>query len=266
MKKVITIQDISCYGQCSLTVALPILSKQKLETIIVPTAILSTHTAFNNYTYKDLTDEMSKIRKHYEELNLKFNGIYTGYISNKAQADNILEYFSSFGKNALILVDPAMADNGKIYEGLSSSIVDCQNALCQKANIIVPNVTEACLLLNIEYKENYSKNWIEDIAKKLHEKYNNKIVITGVSFKRNSIGVLIYNEDRIRYYFTLKSETSYHGTGDIFSSVLFGKLLNSNTLFSSAQLACDFVYKAILETNKDTHPYGVSFEKVLNLL
>ena len=153
-KKILTVQDISCYGQCSITVALPILSHYGIETAILPSAVLSTHTSgFTNFTVHDLTDEMPKIINHWIDENIRFDAIYTGYIGNKVQFDYILDNKDRLlNEGGLFIVDPAMADNGKMYYGLDEFIVLGMKKMCMQADYILPNITEACFLTGIEYK------------------------------------------------------------------------------------------------------------------
>ena len=193
MKRILTIQDISCLGQCSLTVALPIISALGVEASVLPTAVLSTHTMFKNFTFCDLTEEMPKIEKHWIDENLKFDGFYTGYVGSIKQIEYISSIMDSCGKDAAIkVVDPCMADHGKLYPGFSVDFPKEMLKLCKKADVIVPNLTEACLLLDIEYKE-YDKEGLENIAKSLAEITNANVVLTGVSFEADKLGTLTYD-------------------------------------------------------------------------
>ena len=147
MKRILTIQDISCIGKCSLTVALPIISALGVETAILPTAVLSTHTMFNNFTFHDLTDEIVPITKHWKEENLDFDIIYTGYLGSARQIDLVADLFDEFKtENNLTIVDPVMADNGKLYPGFDEAYATQMTSLCAKADIIIPNITEASYL------------------------------------------------------------------------------------------------------------------------
>ena len=144
MKRIVTIQDISCVGKCSLTVALPIISAMGIETAVIPTAVLSTHTAFKNFTYRDLTGDLPKIAKHWKQEKFNFDGIYTGYLGSIEQIDILKEFFKQFKTpNNFIFIDPVMADNGKLYAGFDEKFVREMKELCKMADIIVPNLTEA---------------------------------------------------------------------------------------------------------------------------
>lgn len=270
MKRILTIQDISCLGQCSLTVALPIISSFGIEASVLPTAVLSTHTMFKNFTFCDLTEEMPKIEKHWIDENLKFDGFYTGYIGSIKQ----IEYISSImdtckNNNAINVVDPCMADNGKLYPGFSVDFPMEMLKLCKKADVIVPNLTEACLLLGIEYKE-YDKQGLEKIAKDLAFITKASVVLTGVSFDINKLGTLTYNKNsnEVTYYFTKKVPAMFHGTGDCFASSFFGALIKGYSLEEASGIACEFTVRAIENTydDKDIHWYGVHFEEALKYL
>ena len=223
MKRIVTIQDISCVGKCSLTVALPIISAMGIETAVIPTAVLSTHTAFKNFTYRDLTGDLPKIAKHWKQEKFNFDGIYTGYLGSIEQIDMLKEFFKQFKTpDNFIFIDPVMADNGKLYAGFDAKFVKEMKKLCKMADIIVPNLTEASYMLEKEYKEIYSEQEIKDILIELSNLGPKYVVLTGVSFKDNKLGVMSYNKETNEFftYFNEKIPTKYHGTGDIFASTL----------------------------------------------
>lgn len=271
MKRILTIQDISCLGQCSLTVALPIISAFGIEASVIPTAVLSTHTMFKNFTFCDLTEELPKIEKHWLDEKLDFDGFYTGYVGSVKQIDYILSIFNSCAKkDALRVVDPCMADNGKLYVGFPTDFPKKMLKLCQAADVILPNLTEACLLLDIEYRTDFSKNELEAMVKKLANMTNASVILTGVSFNDKELGAMIYNlaKDRVSYYFTAKVGASFHGTGDCFASSFFGAYIKGKSLEEAAGVACEFTYLAIAATydDRNTHSYGVHFEPALKYL
>ena len=268
MKKIVSIQDISCYGQCSLTVALPILSAYGIETAILPSAILSTHTSgFSNFTCLDLTDEMPAIVNHWIDEGITFDAIYTGYIGDTRQFDLINNTKSQIlKKDGLFIVDPAMADHGKLYPALNEDIVAGMRSIVKETDVILPNLTEAAFLLDIPYNENYNKDDIKDILVKLSEMGPKISILTGVSFKDGELGAIAYNKETGEYvsYFAEKISKSYHGTGDVFSSVAVANLVNGTSVENALQNACEFVVKSIKNTLADTtHNYGVKFESVL---
>lgn len=265
MKRIVTIQDISCVGKCSLTVTLPIISAMGIETAVIPTAVLSTHTAFKNFTYRDLTGDLPKIAKHWKQEKFNFDGIYTGYLGSIEQIDILKEFFKQFKTpDNFIFIDPVMADNGKLYAGFDANFVKEMKKLCKMADIIVPNLTEASYMLEKEYKEIYSEQEIKDILIELSNLGPKYVVLTGVSFKDNKLGVMSYNKETNEFftYFKEKIPAKYHGTGDIFASTLVGAITNNNTLEEGLEIAVDYVWETINDTYKTNKKdaYGVNFE------
>lgn len=265
MKRIVTIQDISCVGKCSLTVALPIISAMGIETAVIPTAVLSTHTAFKNFTYRDLTGDLPKIAKHWKQEKFNFDGIYTGYLGSIEQIDILKEFFKQFKTpDNFIFIDPVMADNGKLYAGFDANFVKEMKKLCKMSDIIVPNLTEASYMLEKEYKEIYSEQEIKDILIELSNLGPKYVVLTGVSFKDNKLGVMSYNKETNEFftYFKEKIPAKYHGTGDIFASTLVGAITNNNTLEEGLKIAVDYVWETINDTYKTNKKdaYGVNFE------
>jgi pyridoxine kinase len=266
-KRTAAIHDISCFGRCSLTVALPILSSAGIETSVIPTAVLSTHTGgFTGYTFRDLTHDIRPISKHWQSLDLEFDSIYTGYLGSFEQIEIISEFFDNFHtKNNFIIVDPAMADNGKLYTGFSSDFPKGMLKLCQKADIIVPNLTEAAFLLDKPYNPGpYTKEYIEDLLFNLGSLGPQKVVLTGVTFDSGKLGAASYDKvtGKISYAFSEKIEGYYHGTGDVFACALLAALLNEFDLSESTQVAVDFTVESIRKTKAAGTDirFGVNFE------
>lgn len=272
MKKVLTIQDISCVGQCSLTVALPIISACGIETCILPSAILSTHTlGFSGYTFRDLTEDLPLISSHWQKEKINFDAIYTGYIGSIKQIEYIKDIIDRFKNNhSPIIVDPAMADHGKLYYGFDYEFVEQMRTLCQKADYIIPNITEACLLLNKPYFETYTKEDIINLLKELTNLGPNRVVLTGVSFDEKYLGCAIYDKtiDKVDFCFNEYVPIIFHGTGDIFASCFVGSIMNDKSFYDASQIAVDFTLSAIKNTINDAkeHWYGVHFEKALPFL
>lgn len=269
-KKVLTIQDISCYGKCSITVALPVISSMGIETVILPTSILSTHTSgFTNYTYHDLASELTKITKHWESINLKFNCIYTGYIGKAFLVEKITDYINEIkDNNTLVVVDPVFADGGKIYPGMDLMYVEKVKQLSSVADLIIPNITEACYLANKPYLTvPYTKEEINDLAICLAKDLKvNNIMITGVKYEQNEIGVSYYNHQtgETKAVFTEEIPIMYHGTGDLFSSVIVGSLMQGLTIEEAMKVAAEFTKDCIKYTyQKIGNCYGVLFEENL---
>ena len=268
-KRILTIQDASCVGQCSLTVALPIISACGIETAVLPSALLSTHTAgFTGFTVLDLTDEFPKIAKHWEKEGITFDGVYTGYVL-ESQIDYINEICQKFNKG-LKIIDPVMADHGSFYYGFDEKFAKKMATLCFGADVILPNLTEAAFLLGEECRlSGYDKEYIEGLCKRLVEKLNVKcVVLTGVSFEPDKLGVCVYENGEYSYYFTQKVARNFHGTGDIYSSAFVAGYVLGNDALKSASIAADYTVEAMLLTMpyKDTHSYGVFFEKALPTL
>lgn len=270
-KRILTVQDVSCVGQCSLTVALPIISACGIETAILPTGILSTHTAnFTGFTVLSMTDEIAKIMRHWESEKITFDAIYTGYIL-KDQMSLIGELCKKFNKGYKI-IDPVMADNGNFYYGFDEKFAKEMLNLCKNADIILPNLTEAAFLLGeTPVLEGYDEKYIIDLVKKLAEKTKAKnVVLTGVSFDPSLLGVAVYKKgDKApNYYFGEKISRNFHGTGDIYSSAFVGAFLNGKSVFESAKIAVDFTIKCMKNTisDADKHVYGVFFEQILPYL
>ena len=263
--KILSIQDISCYGQCSLTVALPVLSCYGHETVILPSAILSTHTGgFTGFTVHDLTDEMPKIINHWKKEGIKFDAIYTGYIGDPRQFDYILDIKENMLKEGgLFFVDPAMADHGKMYYGLGEKIVEGMKKLCKEADYILPNITEACFLTKTEYKEVQDEAFIKTLLTRLYNLTGKTVILTGYE-KGDKLGAISYDgKEEVRVLKT-RENPSYHGTGDIFSSVIIGNILNGKNMEETLDDACTFIVESIKATKDDKeHGYGVKFEKVL---
>lgn len=267
-KRVAAIHDLSGFGKCSLTVALPILSAAGIETSALPTAILSTHTGgISGYTYRDLTEDMRPVMKHWKSLDIKFDAIYTGFLGSFEQLDIVKEFFDAFRQeDNLILVDPVMGDNGELYTVFTREFAAGMRMLCQKADIIVPNLTEAALLLDEPYHPGpYTHAYIESLLRKLGALGPQKVVLTGVYFKEDELGAATYDRttDTIDYVFTQKRPGYYHGTGDVFASALLSALLNDFSLIDAAAIAVHFTTDSIRRTYKAKTDYrfGVNFEQ-----
>ncbi|MBQ3145815.1 MAG: pyridoxamine kinase [Clostridia bacterium] len=271
MKRIVTIQDISCVGKCSLTVALPIISAMGVETAVVPTAVLSTHTMFKNFTFRDLSTDIPLIQKHWKEEKINFDSIYTGYLGSIEQIDMLKDFFKEFKTpDNFIFIDPVMGDNGKLYTGFNQEFADEMAKLCNLADIVVPNLTEASYMLHKEYKENYTEEEIKELLIELSNLGPNKVVLTGVSFKENELGVMSYDKQTNQFftYFREKINVKYHGTGDIFASTLVGALVNEKSLEEALKIAVDYVWETINDTyiEKKEDAYGVNFESKIPYL
>ena len=271
-KRVLTIQDISCLGQCSLTVALPIISACGVETVILPSAVLSTHTGgFTGYTFTDLTDDIPKIMEHWVKSEQKFDCIYTGYLGSITQIDYVSKLIDNvLVEGALKIIDPAMADNGSLYYGFNEEFVKNMAKLCGKADVVLPNITEAAFMTGIEYKaEGHDEAYIMTLLQGLKKLGAKKAVLKGISYEPGRIGVAVYDcvNEELQYYFTEKVPKSSHGTGDCYASAFTGAVMQGKNDLEAASLAADFVVSSIKKTiDDDDHWYGVKFEQALPML
>jgi len=270
LKRVAAIHDISGFGKCSLTVALPIISAAGIEVSVLPTAVLSTHTGgFTGFTYRDLTEDMQPITDHWKSLDISFDAIYTGFLGSFEQLDLVTKFFETFKtKDNIILVDPVMADNGELYKIFSPEFALGMRKLCEKADIIVPNLTEAALMIGEQYNPGpYSQSYIENVLKKLSALGPRKIVLTGVFFDDEELGAATYDAvtGEIAYSFGKRIPGYYHGTGDVFGSALLAAILNDFPLNESAAIAVRFTASAILKTAQAGTDirFGVNFEQTI---
>ena len=268
MKRILTVQDISCVGRCSLTVALPIISAAGVEAGILPTAVLSTHTMFKKFTFCDLTGEIEKISETFKELELDFDAIYTGYLGSFEQLKLVSELFDrNRGKECKIVIDPVMADNGKLYPGFTPEFAKEMAKLCGKADLIVPNLTEASFMLDVPYNPNYDEDYIKYLLKKLCTLGCRKAALTGISFDKSKLGVYSYDSETEEFFYYANDylPVSYHGTGDIYASSLVGALMRGHSVNSALKVAVDFTLECIKLTmaDEDRRTYGVNFEQAL---
>lgn len=267
-RRVLTIQDISCIGQCSLTVALPILSACGLETAVLPSAILSTHTGgFSGFTFRDLTQDMPGIADHWRKEGLGFDAIYTGYLGSIRQIDMVKDIFRDLGANSLRIVDPAMADHGKLYKGFDGDYVQAMKGLCAQADYALPNITEAAMMTGNPFKTSYDRAYIDTLLEGLVKLGCKNIVLTGVGYEEGKTGVVVYENGEYFYHSHGKEPNNCHGTGDIFASSFVGALLRGKTPQRAAAIAAEYAVECIRCTQKiPGHWYGAAFEPVLGKL
>lgn len=262
-KRILTIQDISCIGQCSMTVALPILSACGHETVILPTAVLSTQTGvFEKPHIRDLTADIPGICEHWRREEMDFDFIYSGYLGSIREigcVQQILDTMLAPGGKSI--VDPAMADHGKFYSGFDEQYAAEMKKLCQRADVIIPNITEAAIMTGLPYREAYDEDYIRKLAEGMEAEC---VVLTGVSCGPEQTGIAVYQKGELSFYSHKRIPGRYHGTGDIFASVLVGALAGDREFFQAARIAADFTCRCIENTFKaPAHRYGVKFEPVL---
>lgn len=239
-----------------------------IETSIIPTAVLSAHTIFEGHTFRDLTNDIPKIDEHWKKEGFTFDAIYTGYLGSQKQIEIMLDFFNDFkSENNFILVDPVMADGGVLYDNFNSEFPRKMRMLCEKADVITPNLTEACLLTESEYKNKYDEKYIDDIIFKLSEIGANNIVLKGVELN-GRYGIICQSKKERQYITHEKLQGTFYGTGDIFASVLTGAMTRGESVFEAANTAADFTLECIKSTVKDEDSrfYGVNFEEALPLL
>lgn len=269
MKRIVTIQDISCLGKCSITVALPIISAMGVEAAIIPTAVLSTHTMFKGFTCKDLDDQIVPITDHWKNEGIKFDGIYTGYLASGQQIATVMSVIDKLKDDTLVVVDPAMADNGKLYPAFDSEFPKEMAKLCGKADIVLPNITEASFLTGSEYKTEYDESYIDGLLKKVAALGSKKVVLKGVVLD-GKYGVICYDSrtGEKTMYSHEKIPVSYHGTGDVFSSTFVGAVMRGKTIKEAVRLAADYTVECIRITysREGANWYGVDFETAMPFL
>ena len=269
MKRVMTIQDISCIGKCSLTVALPILSAAGLETAVIPTAVLSTHTAFNRFEFFDLTDKIQPIADHLYEEGFGFDAIYTGYLGSFEQLNTVSNFIDRFrGDGTLVVIDPVMGDNGKLYAGFDRNFADSMVNLCRKADIIIPNLTESAFLLQMDkVPQNPDIDTVANMLKQLTDLGPRIALMTGVSNEEGKLGAMGYDRVTGNLFgsFCEHIRATFHGTGDIFASAFVGAVLEGAPVDEATETAVEFTSRSIRATlaDKDGRWYGVNFESAL---
>lgn len=269
VKKVATINDLSGIGRCSLTAAIPVLSALGVQCCPFPTAVLSCQTEFDKFTFLDITDEMKKYKETWDELGIRFDCIYSGFLGSEKQIDIVLD-FAKEREDALIIVDPVMGDNGILYDTFTEEMCRKMKRLVSVADLVTPNLTEACILTGEIYKKyETSDEKVIEMAKEISNMGPDRVIITGV-IRDNKIYNFAYDKKddkffKVESYF---NNESYSGTGDIFTSIIIGLLLNGHDLNYSIKNATNFIYKAIDFTSKfHTNPKeGIMFELFLKEL
>jgi len=266
-KRILAVHDISCIGKCSLTVALPILSAAGLETSVLPTAILSTHTGgFEDFTYLDMTDNIEPVLAHWKSLGIKIDAIYTGYLGSIHQIELVNKLLDMFShEDTFIMVDPVMADNGEFYSKFTHDFAKSMKKLCKRADIIVPNLTEAALLLDEPYiGHGYTEEYIDKTLMRLTELGCDTAVLSGVSLSEGKLGAAAYSKKtgEITKYFADEIHGFFPGTGDVFASALLAAIMNGANLEKALKITVDFTTSSISRTKKagTDKRYGVDFE------
>lgn len=268
-KRVLTVQDISCIGQCSMTVALPIISACGVETVVLPTAVLSSHTGgFKDPFFKDLTDDIPKIEAHWVREGIKFDAVYTGYLGSSRQIAMVKDIMDKCAApGCLRIVDPAMADHGKLYKGFDMAFAEDMKELCVASDIVLPNVTEACLLTGTPYREEFDEAFARELMEKLCAMGCRSVVFTGASFREGHTGVAVLDGGEFYHYEHPRCPKNCNGSGDIFASAFTGALMSGKTVNDAARIAADFAYVCVANSQDDPgHVYGAKFEPCIKEL
>lgn len=262
-KRILTIQDISCVGQCSMTVALPILSACGHETCILPTAVLSTHTGgFGKPVVRHMADTMAQMRQHWKSQEIAFDAILVGYLGSiEAVAETVIMARELLAPGGKLIVDPAMADHGKLYSGFGEAYAEAMGRLCMEADVMIPNITEAAMLAGVPYQEDYDEGYISGLLQSLGGK---DVVLTGVGYSPAETGIMLRSEGSLHYYKHARVEKNYHGTGDMFAACFTGAWMQEKTMEEAVKIAGEFTRRSIENTYyQPVHWYGVKFETVL---
>lgn len=269
MKRILTIQDVSGVGKCSLTVALPIVSAAQVEACVLPTAVLSTHTRFKHFTFADLTDQIAPISEVWQKEGVTFDAIYTGYLGSYRQMELIEDLINAFKTpDNFIFVDPVLGDAGELYARFDQAFVDRMALFCAKADVVTPNMTEASAMLHIPYVEaNYDESYIRDVLRGLCALGPTIAVLKGIDYGLGNLGIVGYDKRSDEYfsYFHEKYPGRYHGTGDIFASAAVAAIARERSIPEAFQIAADLTVDSIRKTYANPHPrnYGVDFESAL---
>ena len=268
--RIAAIHDLSCFGRCSLTIALPVLSAMGCQCCPLPTALLSAHTGFPGNTFLDLTTEMGRIADHWTAMDLQFGAIYSGFLGSADQVDTVARFFNTFKKSdTAVIVDPVMGDHGTAYRTCTPELCRGMRVLAENADVITPNLTEAALLLDHPYEE-IQRTDAYEVVRRLSVGGRRSVVLTGYSSESGQTGALCFDRDsgESKAVQTPREPQDFSGTGDLFASVLAGGVARGVPLFQAAQAAADFVRDCIARTLAEglTEQDGVDFEPLLGQL
>ena len=263
-KHALVISDFSAVGRCSLTAALPILSTLAINPSAVPTALLSSQTGgISDYSFLDLSSQLPLFQKHWLSLGLSFDGAFTGYFAGKGQVSAVTSFLSAF-PTPLLVVDPIMADDGKYYDGFDRDFVEAVKPLCAKADVLLPNLTEACFLTDTPYRADADATFCKEVCQKLLALGAKAVVLKGYN-ANGKLGMMVADQNGTTEITAKRVEGFYHGAGDVFGAVLYGYLLKGASLITATKKATDFTTRAIQKTHEsgaDTR-FGLEFEPLL---
>ena len=263
MKRIVTMQDLSCLGKCSLTVIHPVISAMGVECAVLPTALLSTHTAFPGPAVTDLSGCILPILDHWQKIGAKFDGILTGYLATPAQAELVLELHDRFG--GFLVQDPAMADHGRLYGGLGPELVEAHRRICRRADLVIPNLTEGAMLAGIPYQARTDAEFCQQVATALLKTGAKAVILTGYAPDEGHVG-FYYADGATEFAWAgERHPRNCHGTGDLFAAVTMGGLMRGLSVPEAGCLAAEFIHRAIAKTGEDSR-FGVAFEGELGWL
>ncbi len=263
--KLVTMQDLSCLGKCSLTVIHPVLCAMGAECAVLPTAVFSTHTAFPGPAVTDLSGGILPILDHWESIGAGFDGILTGYLANELQARGALELIDRFGGNALVVSDPAMGDHGRLYRGIGPEMVAAHREICARGDLILPNLTEGAFLTGMEYREHPDRGYCRELSTELLQLGCKSVLLTGYSPEEGEVGFYFSDGRQEIVHSAPRLPRNCHGTGDLFAAVTVGGLLRGMDAPRAGALAAEFVRRSIAATGEDSR-FGVAFEGQLGWL
>lgn len=262
-KRILTIQDISCVGQCSMTVAMPILSASGHETCILPTALLSTHTGgFGKPAVTHMDNALPEIIRHWQENDITFDAILVGYLGSVSAIETVSQILDTMlSPGGIGIVDPAMADHGKLYSGFDETYAHAMEQLCRKADIILPNITEAAMFSGMKFQEELTECYVQNLLDTLNHPC---VILTGVGYEAGQTGIVIREGDVQKHYRHNRIGKSYHGTGDIFAAAFTGAMMQEKSKYEAVKIAADYTCRCIEKTAENpAHWYGVKFEAAL---
>ena len=266
MKRIASIQDFSCIGSCSQTIALPVLSAMGVECAALPTALLSAHTAFDGFVSLDLTPQLPAIMAHWRAMHLRFDAVYTGYLASAEQVGLVGALLDGMDERpALTLIDPVMGDNGALYAGFSDAFPQAMRALCGRADVLTPNVTEACLLTGTAYSPVQDAAQTRRLLERLLELGCRAAVLTGLRVDGDMAVAALQRDGTGTLVRTSYIPEVFHGTGDLFASTCAGALVQGAPLERAVRLTADYVALTLRRTVQasDRRWYGVNFQETL---
>lgn len=260
MKRVLSVQDLSCLGKCSLTVALPVLSAMGCAATALPTTLLSTHTAFPQPHRVSLTDSLESICRHWQTIGAEFDAVSVGYLADAGQVKEVQAVLDAFP--CLQVIDPVMGDHGKLYKSLDESHIEAMKTLCRRGNVLLPNVTEAALLTGLPYRQTTDADYYRQLLAGMAQFGADAVVITGVTLAEDALGFIGIQNGQEFSYQAKRLGKQCHGTGDLFAAVVTGSLARGTDMQKAATLAARFV-EQVLQATPSATPFGVEFEACL---